>query len=129
MDQLSPKDKMKLALAWLRAVKVESPDDASPASAARIYHLNESSVRSAWYRERKKDLSVSPGSGGHNKILSKAQHEALILYARDQGRDLGATKNMLFQAIQHLKATETPRLLLLLNVGFNTGSIKPRSFM
>jgi hypothetical protein len=107
MDHISPKDKMKLALAWLREMEAKSPADVSPASAARIYHINENSVRSTWYRERNKDSPVRP-RGGQNRILSKAQHEALILYARDQGRDLGATKNMLFKAIQYLKATETP---------------------
>ena len=108
MDQLSEKDKLKEALAWLREMSVHSPKDASPTSAARIYYIdNPNTVRNAWYREKKRG---SPPSvrGGHNKILSKAQHEAIIQYARDQGRELGATKSMLFAAICHLKATETP---------------------
>ena len=98
---------MELALAWLREMEATSPADASPTSAARIYHVNEGAVKSAWYRERNTG-PLTPKWGGHNKILSEAQHEALIQYARDQGRDLGATKNMLFKAVAHLKATETP---------------------
>jgi hypothetical protein len=105
MDDLSPKNKLKLALAWLREMKAISPTDASPISAARIYHINEETVKSAWFRE--KNRGTPRPRGGHNRILSEAQHDALIQYAKDQGRDLGATKSMLFRAVVHLKATET----------------------
>ena len=40
MDQLSEKDKLKEALAWLRDMSAHSPTDASPTSAARIYHID-----------------------------------------------------------------------------------------
>ena len=103
--------KMQLALAWLRDMQATSPADASPSSAARIWKLNEGSVKSRWLRERKRSLAPPPTKetrGGHNKILSEAQHEAVVQYAKDQGRDLGATKSMIFQAIAYLKATETP---------------------
>jgi hypothetical protein len=113
MDDLppepSPKAQLKLALEWLRMMEIESPVDATPSTAARIFQIKEeSSVRSAWYRERKKRGSPTRQNGGQNRILSRAQHEAIIQYARDQGRDLGATKSMVFSAICHLKATETP---------------------
>jgi hypothetical protein len=104
------KAKMQLALAWLRDMQATSPADASPSSAARIWDLHEGSVKSRWLRERKKPL-INQGKarrGGQNRILSEAQHDAVVQYARDQGRDLGATKNMIFKAIVYLKATETP---------------------
>jgi transposase len=85
MDHLSKKDKLQLALALLREMEANSPADASPISAARIYHVNERTVKTAWYRERKKGSTSTSSSvqwGGQNKILSDAQHEALIQYAR-----------------------------------------------
>ena len=88
MDQLSEKDKLKEALARLRDMSAHIPTDASPTSAAFIYHIdNPDTVRNAWYREKKR--GSPPGMGGdHNKVLSKAQHEAIIQYTRDQGREL-----------------------------------------
>ena len=106
-------NKMQLALAWLRDMQATSPADASPSSAARIWDLREGTVKSRWLRERRRSLAAAapPAKetrGGHNRILSEAQHEAVVQYAKDQGRDLGATKSMIFQAIAYLKATETP---------------------
>ena len=70
MDDLSPKDKLKLALAWLREMKATSPADASPTSAARIYHISEETVKSAWLRE--KNRGPPRPRGGQNRILSEA---------------------------------------------------------
>ena len=74
MDDLSPKDKLKLALAWLREMK--AIPDASLISAARIYHINEETVKSVWFRE--KNRGTPRPRGGHNRILSEAQYDALI---------------------------------------------------
>ena len=87
------KDRMKLALQWLR----ENPTE-SPTTAARLYHIEkEGSVRTAWMRERRRPNGKLK-RGGHNKILRPDQHQALIQYAIDQAtnRGKGAIKQMMF---------------------------------
>ena len=65
-------------------------------------------MRVAIARHKKKPR-VQPTHGGQNKILSEAQSEAVIQYIRYRAETrLGATKQMIFAAICHLKAAEEP---------------------
>jgi len=68
--EMTPKDKMRKALEFLR----ENPDE-KPVVAARIYKIkNEISVRQAWYRERKKLQREQPIKwGGQNISLRPEQ--------------------------------------------------------
>src|ERR1700755_3192191 len=113
LRDLPDKQRMQLALQWLR----DNPSE-TPTVAARIHFhedlpKHEASVRVAWAREKKKKEKANKGvvvqHGGHNRVLSDAQKEALILYVREQAEHgLGATKKMVFAAIAHLKDQETP---------------------
>jgi hypothetical protein len=102
---LPAKEKMKLALEWLRGNPTESPT-----TAARIYHIEkEDSVLRAWNREKKKGLQLgTPTHGGHNKILRPEQHQAMIRYAADQATNggRGATKQMMYNCAMWLRVQE-----------------------
>lgn len=87
------------------AFKAEHPTEQA-CTGARIYHVNESSVRSNIRRRR---AGVPTQHGGQNKVLSTAQIEALTKYIEDMYLSgLGATKQMVFGAIAHLRAAENP---------------------
>ena len=116
LRDLPDKQRMRLALQWLR----DNPSE-SPTIAARIHFhedvpKHETSVRVAWHREKKKVAKANTTNrrvvvqhGGHNRVLSDAQSQAVVQYARDQAEHgLGATKRMMFAAIGHLKAQEVP---------------------
>ena len=101
LRDLPTKDKMKLALNFLRKNLTEKPS-----TAARLYHIKEEdSVRKTWLRERNKKDTVK---GGHNKILRPDQHEALIRYAADQAMNggKGATKQMMYNCAMWLRVQE-----------------------
>ena len=115
LRDLPDRERMRRAIQWLRANPSESPTQA-----ARIhFHLDlpkhEASVRVAWARDKKKRQKQTEGrevakkSGGQNRILSDAQSQAVLQYAREQAEHgLGPTKKMVFAAIAHLKAQEIP---------------------
>ena len=85
LRDLPTKDKIKLALDFLR----ENPTE-KPSTVARLYHTKEEdSVRKTWLRERNKKKDTVNGS--QNKILCPDQHEALIRYAADQAMNGGKT--------------------------------------
>src|SRR5271168_130121 len=115
LRDLPDRERMRRAIQWLRANPSESPTQA----ARMHFHLDlpkhEASVRVAWARDKKKRQKQSEGgevakkSGGQNRILSDAQSQAVVQYAREQAEHgLGATKKMVFAAIAHLKAQEIP---------------------
>jgi hypothetical protein len=89
------------AKAFLEAYPTENPT-----TAARIYKVNASTLRS--YRCRTK-LPSKPRTGGQNKVLSQVQIEAVYKYVEDSyAAGYGASKQMVFTAISHLKAAEIP---------------------
>jgi hypothetical protein len=94
------KDRIKLAISWLK----ENPTE-TPTTAARCFRIEkEDSVRKAWLRA-KRDKKPK---GGENRILTPDMHEAVIRYAADQATNggKGATKQMLFNCIMHLRKEE-----------------------
>ena len=90
--------------------------DLSPTSAARIYHVKEDSLRKLVLRTRNKKRNatgVYNTHGGNNKILSEAQEEAIRQYCYEQWEaGLGATHQMVFAAISHLRAVRSIPLIL-----------------
>jgi hypothetical protein len=74
-------------------------------TAARIYKVNAVTLRS--YRRRSK--APKRQLGGHNKVLSQVQIDAVYKYVEDSYiAGYGASKQMVFTAIAHLKAAEIP---------------------
>jgi hypothetical protein len=98
-----------------RKEALEHPD-LSPTSAARIYHVKEDSLRKSVLRTRNKKRNVTGlynTHGGNNKILSEAQEEAIRQYCYEQWEaGLGATHQMVFAAISHLRAVRPIFLIL-----------------
>ncbi len=76
-------------------------------AAARIYHVKEYAVRKAVLRAKQKVRNTAGlynTWGGNNKILNDAQEEAIRQYCYEQWEaGLGATYQMVFAAISHLK--------------------------
>ena len=124
LRDLPDKQRMRLALQWLR----DNPSE-TPTTAARIHFhedlpKHEASVRVAWAREKKKKANkgVVVRQGGRTRILSDAQSQAVVQYAREQAEHgLGATKRMVFAAIAHLKAKRYLLSLPLVGGGFRSG--------
>jgi hypothetical protein len=90
----------------------EQPSE-RPITAARIYNVNintlNSHLRRAKARAVPRPHPVKTGRGGQNRILSKAQIEAIYKYVEDSYHaGYGASKSMVFMAIGHLKAAEIP---------------------
>ena len=115
LRDLPDKHRMRLALQWLRDNPLESPIIAARIHFHEDLPKHETSVRVAWHREKKKAAKAKTNRGvviqhgGHNKVLSDAQSQAVVQYARDQAEHgLGAIKRMIFAAIGHLKAQEVP---------------------
>jgi hypothetical protein len=85
----------------------ENPPE-KPTTAARIFKVNASSLRTARQRAAKPE-SIQ---GGHNKILSEAQIKAVYKYVEDSYHaGYGASKQMVFTAICHLRSAEIPSKL------------------
>jgi hypothetical protein len=104
LRDLPDKDKIKLALDWLR----ERPDE-SPTAAARCFHIKqEKTVQRAWARLRRKEKEGKPQHGGQNKILRSDQEKTLIRYAAEQclGGGKGATKQMMYNCAMYFRVTE-----------------------
>jgi len=104
-QNLPTSERMKLALQFLRDNR-----DEKATTAARTYHLNESSVRKAWSRERNREGRPGKGRGGAgwNRILRPDQHQAIIRYAVDQATNggRGATKQMMYNCAMRLRVDE-----------------------
>jgi hypothetical protein len=98
---------MRDALQNALAFKAENPDEKA-STTARIYREKESTVRKALQRQRDRKGALVQ-HGGHTKILSDTQLEAILKYIEDMYlADIGATKEMIFQAIIHLRASQNP---------------------
>jgi hypothetical protein len=99
-------DEYKVAVANAIAFKHEHPDEKAT-TAARIHHVNATTLRSNLRREQIPDKEVK--HGGHNKMLSDAQVEAIYKYVEDLYLSgYGATKAMVYAAIGCLKANQLP---------------------
>ena len=95
---------MDLALQFLS----DHPSE-KPVTAARIFNVNESSLRSTIQRAKAKATNPNPAHGGHNKILQDAQVTAIYKYVEDSYyAGYGASKSMVLMAIAHLRAKEIP---------------------
>jgi len=87
------------------AFKHEHPEETA-ATAARIYHVNDETVRTTLLREKQRE-GPAPKHGGNNKILSEVQVEAIYKYIEDLYLSgYSATKAMVFAAVGCLKAYE-----------------------
>jgi hypothetical protein len=87
---------------WLR----ENPTE-SAVTAARIYKINVVTLRSSISQD--KSATTIKKIGGQNKVLTKAQTEAIKQWIRNQcEQGLGATKKMTFAAICYLRKPEPP---------------------
>ena len=86
--------------------KATNPEEKG-VTASRIFNINASTLRS---RIRRSQLrQTPPRHGGHNKMLSNAQNEAIQQYIRrSYEAGYGATKAMVFEAIAELKRAEIP---------------------
>ena len=85
---------------------LENPEE-RPRAAARIYHVKEDSLRKSVLRSVQKQRNSEGGYntyGGNNKILNKAQEEAIRQYCYEQWEiGLGASHKMVFAAICYLR--------------------------
>ena len=104
---LPDKDKMQLALQWLR----DNPTE-KPTTAACLHFIeNKRSVQKAWLRKRKRNTrpdNWKEGSGGHNRILRPDQHQAMIQYAINQATNSGkgATKQIIYNCAMYFRYQE-----------------------
>ena len=110
---MMPFDEYREALSNATAFKLENPKEKSTA-AARIYQVNDSSIRIALLRERERHTKLATSHGGHNKVLSKVQVAAIYKYVENLYlSSYSATKAMVFAAIGCLKANKVvPKLPL-----------------
>ena len=105
---MKPTDEYKEAVADATAFKYNHPSE-KQVTGARIYHVNSNTVKSKLRRERQRAGAPLKQRGGHNKVLSDAQVTAIYKYVEDSYLSgYGATKSMVFAAIGHLKASQTP---------------------
>jgi hypothetical protein len=96
---------LQLAIAQATTFKLDNPTESS-STAARIYKVNEGSVRQ---RMRRRKQPQPKQHGGHNKVLSDVQIEAIRKYVEDMYLSgFGATKGMVYSAISHLRQAQYP---------------------
>ena len=80
-----------------------------PITAARIYHINAKTLNTKIRRARERANAPPPTNGGQNRILSEAQIKAIYKYVEDSYHaGYGASKQMVFTAIGHLRSAEIP---------------------
>jgi hypothetical protein len=92
-------DSILAAKQWL----VENPSE-SVAVAARLWHLSPTSLYNSIAREKMKQNTTIKEHGGHNRVLTKAQIEALKDWIKIQSvQGLGATKKIVYAAVCHLR--------------------------
>ena len=100
---MKPTDQYKAALSNATAFKHEYPKEKS-ITAARIYSVNDSTVRTVLLRERQHG-GAAVKHGGYNKILLDIQVEAIYKYVEDLYLSrYSATKAIVFAAVGCLKA-------------------------
>jgi hypothetical protein len=99
-------DEYKAAISNAKAFKHENPNEKA-ITAARIHHVKPTTLRSSLQREEIYGTEVK--HGGHNKILSDAQVDAIYKYVEDLYLSgYGATKAMVYAAIGCLKVNQLP---------------------
>jgi len=104
---MKPTDEYKASLSNATAFKLEYPEEKAT-TAARIYNVNENTIRTFLHRERQRD-GPAVKRGGQNKILSDIQVEAIYKYVEDSYLSgYGATKAMVYTAVGCLKANQLP---------------------
>ena len=95
-------DEYKAAISDAKAFKHENPNEKA-ITAARIHHVKPTTLQSSLQREEIYGKEVQ--HGGHNKMLSDAQVEAIYKYVEDSYLSgYGVIKAMLYAAIGCLKA-------------------------
>ncbi len=98
----------KEALAQATAFKYDNPIE-QQVTGARIFKVNANTVKSRLRRERLRGNAPPKIQGGHNRILSTAQTNAIYKYVEDMYLNgLGATHKMVFAAIELIRATQEP---------------------
>ena len=104
-DSITRSDKAKLssAIQWLQ----ENPGE-KPTTAGRIFQVKPESIRTILFCTKRKNIGARKATrGGHNKILSASQEDAIQLYCKEQFEGgLGATRKMVYLAISFLKSQE-----------------------
>jgi len=91
------------------AFKHEYPNEKAT-TAARIHHVNTTTVRSSLRREQLHN-GKEVKHRGHNKVLSDIQVEAIYKYVEDSYLSgYSATKAMVYAAIGCLKANQLPTM-------------------
>ena len=106
LDSIPRSDKAKLsnAIQWLQ----ENPGE-KPTTASRIFKVKPEAIRAILFRTKRKHIGAKNKRGGHNKILSASQNDAIQLYCKEQFEGgLGATRSMVYSAISFLKSQEEP---------------------
>src|SRR5450432_2690788 len=94
----SDKAKLSSAIQWLQENLGEKPT-----TVGRIFQVKPESIRTALFRARRKQATIT--RGGHNKILSASQNDAIQLYCKEQFEGgLGATRTIVYSAICFLKS-------------------------
>jgi hypothetical protein len=98
------KERIAAAVQWL----LENPTEKATTS-SRIHGVNNPhSVRVALQRAKSRGTRKAI-AGGHNRVLSATQAEAIRLYCNEQYEaGLGATKQMVFAAICYLLQHQDP---------------------
>jgi hypothetical protein len=109
LSKMTVTDEYKTSLSNAIAFKHEHPEETAT-TAARIYHVNDETVRTTLLRKKQREgPAPAPKHGGHNKILSEVQVDAIYKYIEDSYLSrYGATKAMVFAAVGCLKAHELP---------------------
>jgi hypothetical protein len=107
LDNMDSTNPHKAALSNATAFNHKNPNEKASA-AAQIYSVNDNTVRQALFRERQRDGKAAQ-HGGHNRILSDVQIDAIYKYVEDSYMNgYGATKLMVHAAMGCLKANQVP---------------------
>jgi hypothetical protein len=105
--EMKTTDEYKAACAEAIAFKHEHVDE-NATTAARIYHVNSKTIQTRLQREHLR-CNTEVKHGGHNKMLSDVQVEAIYQYVEDSYLSrYSATKAMVYAAIKCLKANQLP---------------------
>jgi hypothetical protein len=105
---MKPTDEYKEAVALATAFKYDHPSK-KQVTGARIYHVNSNTVKSKLWRERQRASAPIKQRGGHNRVLSDAQVEAIYKYVEDSYLSgYSATKAMVYATIGCLRANQIP---------------------
>jgi hypothetical protein len=103
-SKMSLEEPYKIRLQNAAEWSLQNPKE-SVTTAARIYHVKDNSVRVKLQRMAHQKKHV----GGQNRVLSDEQSAAVLQYMRDKlNEGLGATKQMTYAMICHIKALENP---------------------